>query len=32
MFMICDTESGRYCTAVDAYISKKQKVSVNAKC
>ena len=32
MFMVCDTESGRYCTDLDAYISKKQKVPINAKC
>ena len=31
MFMACGTESGRYCTDLDAYISKKQKVPVNAK-
>ena len=30
--MVCGTESGRYCTDLDAYISKKQKVPVNAKC
>ena len=32
MIMVCGTESERYCTDLDAYISKKQKVPVNAKC
>ena len=32
MFKVCGTKSGRYCTDLDAYISKKQKVPVNAKC
>ena len=32
MFKVCGLKSGRYCTDPDAYISKKQKVSVNAKC
>ena len=32
MFKVCGTKSGRYCTDLDAYISKKQKVAVNAKC
>ena len=31
MFMVCGTKSERYCTDLDAYISKKQKVTVNAK-
>ena len=31
MFKVCGTKSGRYCTDLDAYISKKQKISVNAK-
>ena len=30
--MFCGTKSGRYCTDLDAYISKKQKVPVDAKC
>ena len=30
--MVCGTQSGRYCPDMDAYISKIQKVSVNAKC
>ena len=30
--MVCGTKSGRYCTDLDAYNSKKQKVPVNAKC
>ena len=32
MFKVCGTKSGRYCADLDAYISKKQKVPVNAKC
>ena len=32
MFKVCGTKSGRYCTDLNAYISKKQKVPVNAKC
>ena len=32
MFRGCGTKSGRYCTNLDAYISKKQKSLVNAKC
>ena len=32
MFKVCGTKSGRYCTDLDAYISKKQIVTVNAKC
>ena len=28
----CGTKSGGYCTDLDAYISKKQKVPANAKC
>ena len=32
MFKVCDTKSGRYCTDLDAYISKTQKVLANAKC
>ena len=32
MFKACATESGRYCADLDAYISKKQNVPVNAKC
>ena len=32
MFKVCGTKSGRHCTDLDAYISKKQKVPVNAKC
>ena len=32
MFKVCGTKSERYCADLDAYISKKQKVSVNAKC
>ena len=32
MFMVCGTKSGRYCTDLDAYISKKQKVPIIAKC
>ena len=32
MFKVCGTKRGRYCTDLDAYISKKQKVPVNAKC
>ena len=34
MFMVCGTKSGRYCTDLDAYISRKQKVivNINAKC
>ena len=31
MFKVCGTKSGRYCTDLNAYISKKQKVPVNAK-
>ena len=31
MLKVCGTKSGRYCTDLDAYISKKQKVPVNAK-
>ena len=32
MFKVCGTKSGRYCTNLDAYISKKQKVSCKCKC
>ena len=32
MFKVCGTKNGRYCTDLDAYINKKQKVPVNAKC
>ena len=32
MFKVCGTKSRRYCTDLDAYISKKQIVPVNAKC
>ena len=32
MFKVCGTKIGRYCTDLDAYISKKQKSLVNAKC
>ena len=33
MFNVCGAKSGRYCTDLDAYISKKSKKSlVNAKC
>ena len=32
MFKVCGTKSGRYCTYLDAYISKKPKAPVNAKC
>ena len=32
MFKVCGTKSERYCTDLDAYISKKQKAPVNAKC
>ena len=32
MFMVCGTKNGRYCIDLDAYISRKQKVPVNAKC
>ena len=32
MFKVCGTKSGRYCTDLDAYISKNKKSSVNAKC
>ena len=32
MFKVCGTKSGRYCTDLDVYISKIQKVPVNAKC
>ena len=32
MFMACGTKSGRYCTDLDAHISKKQKVPIIAKC
>ena len=32
MFEVCVTKSVRYCTDLDAYISKKQKSPVNAKC
>ena len=32
MFKVCGTKSERYCTDLDAYISKKQKVLVNAEC
>ena len=32
MFLVCGTKSGRYCTDVDASISRKTKVPVNAKC
>ena len=32
MFKVCGTKSGRYCTDLDAYISKKQKSLVNTKC
>ena len=30
--MVCGNKTVRYCTDLDAYISKKQKVPVNAKC
>ena len=30
MFRACGTKSGRYSTDLDAYISKKQEVPVNA--
>ena len=33
MFMVCGAKRGRYCTDLNAYMSKnKQKVYVNAKC
>ena len=32
MVKVCGTKIGRYCTDLDSYISKKQKVPVNAKC
>ena len=32
MFKVCGTKNERYCTYLYAYISKKQKISVNAKC
>ena len=32
IIMVCGTKRGRYCTDLDAYISKKQKVPVNARC
>ena len=32
MFKVRGTKSGRNCTDLDAYISKKQKVPANAKC
>ena len=32
MFKVCGTKSGRYCTDLDAYISKKQKAPVHVKC
>ena len=31
MCKVCDTKRGRYCTDLDAYISKKQKSLPNAK-
>ena len=31
MFKVCGTKSGRYCTDLDAYISKKQKVPSKCK-
>ena len=31
MFKVCGTESGSYCTDLDAYISKKQKVPCKCK-
>ena len=31
MLKVCGTKNGRYCTDLDAYISKIQKVPVNAK-
>ena len=31
MFQVCGTESGRYCSYWDAYISKKQKVPGKCK-
>ena len=32
MFKVSGSKSRRYCTDLDAYISKKQKALVNAKC
>ena len=32
MFKVCGTKSERYCTDLDAYISKKKKVPANEKC
>ena len=32
MFKVCGIKRGRYCTDLDAYISKKQNVPANAKC
>ena len=32
MFKVSGTKNGRYCTDLDAYISKKQKDPVSAKC
>ena len=32
MFKVCGTKSDRHFINLDAYISKKQKVPVNAKC
>ena len=32
MFKVSGTKSGRYCTDLDTYISKKQKAPVSAKC
>ena len=32
MCKVCGTKSGGYCTDLDAYISKKQNIPVNAKC
>ena len=32
MFMVCDSESGRYYNDLDAYTSKHQKIPVHAKC
>ena len=32
IFMVCDTKSGRYCTDLNAYTSKQQKVVVHADC
>ena len=32
MFKVCGTKSRRYCSYLDAYISKNKKSLVNAKC